>query len=213
VKRWATVRCVLVCSCSVCASLSLLSCPLHRQQQQQPRLQRFSTMDHSMELTKEHEEYRLARPMGTGLPASLAEAGMMQRRGSFGANNVSGSAGGARASSGGPLRRGKKEEDVMCCHLYAPARTSLFVGTSSGTLLVWKPKNEFQSGLNNHLPWGPRCPSCDTIVDPHITLTDADRESLVAFSACARCFPCFLSPFFFFFLPAPRSCAASTARR
>jgi len=102
-------------------------------------------MDHSMELTKEHEEYRLARPMGTGLPASLAEAGL-QRRGSFGASSGVGSGAGARASSGDPLRRGKKEEDAMCCHLYAPARTSLFVGTSSGTLLVWKPKNEFQSG-------------------------------------------------------------------
>jgi WD40 repeat protein len=41
----------------------------------------------------------------------------------------------------------KQEEVKVTCHLYLPIRTSLFLGTSSGTLLMWKPKNEFHAEI------------------------------------------------------------------
>ncbi len=87
-----------------------------------------------MELTKEHEEYRLARPGAVAQvhrPKSDSAAALHLQR-----------------------TRSKAEEDAMGCQLYVPQRTSLFVGCNSGTLLVWKPKNEFQS-VGNRSKWRP----------------------------------------------------------
>jgi len=109
-------------------------------------------MDSSMELTKEAEEYRLARPGTVSSASSQAHASRSRGGGSSGGDSAGSSAAAGSASASHLQRlRGKAEEDAMTCQLFVPSRTSLFVGCNSGNLIVWKPKNEFQSGTHTHI--------------------------------------------------------------
>ena len=38
-------------------------------------------------------------------------------------------------------------QDGVCCHLYVPSRSTLFMGCTSGLLLLFKPKNEFHAEI------------------------------------------------------------------